>query len=97
MAGKVCVRCQMELRCKQNSVGALEMASFGPAAIYDADLWACPMCGTEMLIGFGAKPISEHFKPDFHRVIDGYSRVVKFWQTQRERDEFWLSRHDVRA
>ena len=66
--GKVCVRCQVELRPKKNGVGAIMMASFGPYQLYDADLWACPICGVELLLGFGARPIREHYMPDFQAV-----------------------------
>jgi hypothetical protein len=68
----VCKKCNCELRPETNGVGVLDMANFGPAELYDADLWKCPKCGIEVVGGFGHGPIASHFEPDFQRTITGY-------------------------
>ena len=41
----VCVKCERELKPERNGVGCLDMADFGPCAVWDSDLWKCPTCG----------------------------------------------------
>lgn len=36
-----------------------------PYKLWYGDLWICPDCGHELIIGAGAAAVSEHFKPDF--------------------------------
>lgn len=40
----------------------------GPYKIWHADLWECPICGIELILGFGTKPIAHHF--DSHYAKD---------------------------
>lgn len=68
----VCKKCHVELRPETNGVGVLDLASFGPAQIWAADLWKCPGCGIEIVGGFGRGPISEHYEPDFETHVKGY-------------------------
>ncbi len=66
MAKMVCVACHVELRPEKNGTIVIEMASFGPYKIWDADTWKCPKCGIEIVAGFGKVPIREdHYAPDF--------------------------------
>ena len=88
MIGKMCAKCNIELRCKKNEVYVIEHASFGPYKLWMADLWNCAGCGAEMVLGFGANPIREHFQPDFQgyiaelkdndeTIIDCYERLAE--------------------
>lgn len=61
---RVCVKCQCFLSCKKNSVTVVEMASFGPAALWRADMWECPQCGYQTIVGFGVGPIAEHYEKE---------------------------------
>lgn len=85
--GKVCVRCQVELRPKKNGVGGLLMSANGPHQIYDADLWVCPTCGIEVLLGFGRHPLRADHQPDFHEAIESYPQVMRFWSSTEEKDQ----------
>lgn len=62
----VCVKCQTELRCEKNEVVVLDM--FGPnEEIYKgfyADLFQCPGCGMQIVVGFGQNAFTEHFEED---------------------------------
>lgn len=63
-------KCKTQMRCKKNEVYVIEVATFGPAAIWSADLWACPVCGEEMIAGFGLKPIIEHYQDGFDEALE---------------------------
>ncbi len=84
MTGKVCVKCQVELRPKTNGIAAIEMASFGPYKIWMADTWECPVCKWMGILGFSSHPIAEHFEPRFAdelaKVEDvGGQHAIEFW------------------
>lgn len=90
--GKVCPKCHIELRCKKNGVYGIEMASFGPSALWAADLWHCPDCGMEVLLGFGKQPQAEHYEEDFDEQIrqieqSAQLKGIRFWMNGLERDE----------
>ncbi len=78
----LCWHCGLEMRPEKNGVAVIEMASFGPAAIWAADLWKCPECGIEVVSGLGNSPIAEHYKEaEFARELaaaqaSGWSREV---------------------
>ncbi len=80
----VCVNCECELRPEKNGIGLLDFYSPSdepepqPYRIWDADLWKCPRCGCEIVIGFGQQPIAEHWKEGrLERAIDGYKKRSK--------------------
>ena len=50
----VCVLCEMNFRCERNGVIVRMYAS----QVADADLYTCPSCGVQILVGFG-KPVDE--------------------------------------
>ena len=63
-------KCKTQMRCKKNEVYVIEVATFGPAAIWSADLWACPTCNERMIAGFGISPIAEHYQPGFEELLE---------------------------
>jgi hypothetical protein len=65
----VCVKCQIELRPQRNGVGVLDMAKDEPYQLCEADMYRCPGCGFEVVIGF-ARTGWEHFEPSFDRQLD---------------------------
>lgn len=56
----VCAKCSREMYPKKNGVGVLDYAAIGPYQVWDADLWACRGCDTEVVIGFGNAPVARH-------------------------------------
>lgn len=71
----VCTRCCCELHPETNGVGVLDTDSNGnPYELFDADLWKCPVCGIEVVGGFGHGPVSAHYESDFKKSIDFYQR-----------------------
>ncbi len=51
---------------KRNSVTVEErLENQAPYKLWDADLWACPECGHEIITGFGRGPLAEHFQSTY--------------------------------
>ena len=61
----VCVKCQTEFRAEKDGIGLLDMAGYGPVKIWEADLYKCPKCGTEIVAGFAQQPTYEHHMDEF--------------------------------
>lgn len=66
----VCAECGMHMRCRKNEVYVIEMATFGPAAIWYADLWECEACKREIVTGFGQRQIVEHYEDKFAQWLE---------------------------
>lgn len=64
--GYACVPCKTYLRPRKNDIYVLEtMSSDEPYRIWNADLWECPDCGHQVILGYGTNHISEHYEPEF--------------------------------
>lgn len=100
MAEKVCVKCEVELRVKANGIAVVSMATWGPLSLYRADLWTCPVCGYEALIGFGQQEAVHRFDTDLEAHINSLEkcghRVLRFWLNQREKD-LWRRANNLPA
>jgi len=74
----VCVKCQCELKPEWNGIGVLDYFNPSdspepkPYEIWDADLWKCPKCGYELVVGFGDMAIYHHHDDGFGRALEGY-------------------------
>ena len=66
-----CVKCQKELRPKKNDVAFVETSGpeRSPYKIWLADLWACPVCGVEIVSGFGCAAIHGNWEEDFEQSL----------------------------
>lgn len=72
----VCVKCACELKPEQNGFGVLDLDSKGdPLDLWDADKWKCPMCGVEIVGGFGNCPVVSHFDSDFKPSVESYMKT----------------------
>jgi hypothetical protein len=61
--------CGRFMRPKKNSVTVEEQLENGdPYKLFDADLYECPQCGQQVITGFGAGPIIEHWHPDYEKL-----------------------------
>lgn len=89
MTDRICVRCQVELRVKENGMWLVAMAAFGPVAAYRADLWNCPVCDQETIIGSASSPgrrCGSGCEEQFLRNLQGRGeRIVPYWLNERER------------
>jgi hypothetical protein len=88
-----CPTCKLDLRVKKNSVGVESMADFGSYQYFHADLWKCPVCGLEVVTGFGSTPIAEYYmQPKYEQAIAADKAfgapVFQVWANQREKDAY---------
>ena len=63
MPTPICVKCQVEMRCKLNGqlVNDLDVGNF-PATYWLGDLIECPCCANQVVVGFGhqLRSVVEH-------------------------------------
>ena len=65
-ASSVLCGCGRFMVVKKNSVTVEELLEDqAPYKLWDADLWACPECGVEVITGFAAQPFAEHWQPTY--------------------------------
>ncbi len=79
----ICVPCRRFYRCKENGfkfveampieapalAGNSEPRKWKPYKIWAGDLWQCPDCGAETVVGVAVEPIAEHYEPNFAEVL----------------------------
>jgi len=58
MPRPICVKCKQELKPAQNGVAAVSNHHGKDIELWDADLWKCPVCGHELIFGFGNNPVT---------------------------------------
>ena len=89
----VCVKCKLEMRPETNGVGLLDMFNPPdkpepqPYQVWDADLWKCPECGCEIVVGFGEGPVARHFEANgrLAKAIQRYRDVQGLIESSSER------------
>ena len=70
MTNYSCVQCLTLLRPRKNDVCVHITTSDGlPYQLWQADLWECPDCGNQVLLGFGRCAWSEHYENDFAKHV----------------------------
>ena len=76
MPKMVCVNCQTELQIEKTGVFVIEMFLDPPVPykIWNADLWQCPGCHTEIVSGFASHQLVEHYEDDFE---DMYKAILE--------------------
>lgn len=86
----LCWQCGLEMRPEKNGVAVIEMASFGPAAIYMADLWRCSECSIQVIAGLSNNPIAEHYEAGFAAALERAEAdewSCRVWINQREKSQ----------
>ena len=88
MPAPVCVTCQVEFRVKRNDIAAELMAAERSYQVWSADLWECPSCHFQIVSGFGACPIFEHFQAGYiysleRQSVNGHARYWGNLEDQR--------------
>jgi len=79
-----CVGCSTLLRPRKNDVCVhITMEDGSNYQLWQADLWECPDCGNQTLLGYGQMCWAEHYEPDFNRhvktadfTINGQSKAL---------------------
>ena len=71
----ICVDCKTEMIPEKNSILVCQHNPAGkPIKIWCADLWKCPMCEYEIILGFGSGAISEWYEDSF----EGWFKDVEY-------------------
>lgn len=75
----VCVKCRLTMKIKKTGADVEEMMTAkAPYRIWNADIFACTSCGSEVATQFGKNPIAEHFQQDrYARFASGVA--FRFW------------------
>lgn len=86
----VCVPCERFMRPKKNGFifmegwqgtepGKRDPESWKPYKLWAGDLWECPDCHAQTIVGVGARAITEHFNPEFNEIArrSGATLLVK--------------------
>jgi hypothetical protein len=60
----VCVPCKREYRIEKNEVAVEQLANDGPYKLWSGDLWQCPSCEHQLVVGFGRGPIADRHEVD---------------------------------
>lgn len=79
----ICVNCQRFYHPKRNGVTFIESMPNGDAAmpgkespecwtpykVWLGDLWECPNCNSQIIVGVAQYPISEHYEDNFDEAL----------------------------
>lgn len=76
----ICVPCRRFFRIETTGVSFVEGMPSGdtpagdvawqPYKLWAGDLWKCPGCGTETIVGTGRDAIAEHYQRDFNERVE---------------------------
>ena len=61
----VCVKCNTEFLPEKNGVVVVDTASFGDYEAWAADMYECPVCHAQIVVGFSYQAYKEHFEEGF--------------------------------
>lgn len=68
--------CGRFMEIRQNSVTVEELLEDGGSyRLWDADLYECGDCGTQVISGFGRSPLAEHWQPSYGEQRDRLAPV----------------------
>ena len=77
----VCGKCSRTLKPEKNGITAVELLKDGsPYKIWSADLLKCPICGFELITGFGYDAQHQNFEPDFQSRIDEAKEAGDYYE-----------------
>lgn len=69
--GYACADCSTIMRPRKNDVCVhITMDDGRPYQLWQADLWECPDCGKQVILGYGMKAWAEHYEPDFEKHLN---------------------------
>jgi len=72
----ICAKCSVFFRCEKNDY-AFEVG-FGdgthrPFTLWLGDLWRCPGCDTEIIVGAGTRPMATLHQDDFEKIRESHN------------------------
>lgn len=83
MAGRpVCVKCRRFYRCKKNETtweeGGLDKdGNRCGYRLWYGDLWECPGCGTEIIVGHARKPFAESHHQNYVERVNAEKGLLR--------------------
>ena len=92
----ICNQCKVEMQPVKIGVGVQQMTTQGPYSLHSGDILRCLGCGTDVIAGLGT-PISEHFKPDYYKKVDGWHPVTNVWANLAEKNCYEAERQKVKG
>jgi wobble nucleotide-excising tRNase len=55
---------------------------------FACDLWVCPICGHQVIVGMGNRPIASRFDADFDDQLEAHRRagdpIIRYWSDSRQ-------------
>lgn len=57
--------------------GLREPENWCPYKLWQSDLWECPDCQAQIIVGHGANPVSEHYKDNFKEQISAFGATLQ--------------------
>ena len=87
----ICVPCRRFYRPKKNGypfiegmpadnsrpqAGLAEPEKWKPYKLWNGDLWECPDCHAEIIVGFARQPWAEHYQSDFAKKVESEAARV---------------------
>lgn len=63
----ICCKCQVTMRCAKNEFIVRDPAAVGAGGVFNSTYWSgdqykCPVCGHEIVVGFGTSITAEKAK-----------------------------------
>jgi hypothetical protein len=87
----ICVPCERFYRPKKNGTAFIEgmpnaddarpgkdhRLEWSDYKLWHGDKWACPGCGHEIIVGVAKEPLSEHYLPDFEKMVESFKPIFR--------------------
>lgn len=86
----ICVPCQRFMRPKKNGLafiegmptdnakpGLAEPEKWKPYKLWRGDLWECPDCGHQAIVGVARDPMAEHYQDHFKDEVARYDATLQ--------------------
>ena len=81
----ICVACARFYKPKKSGVSFEEgrpadyngQTRWAPYKLWMGDLWECPDCESQVIVGVGSQPLAEHFEPGYGRTVEVFNPVLR--------------------
>jgi hypothetical protein len=57
---------------KSAPIGLTEPDKWRPYKLWSGDLYGCPHCDSQVIVGVGIRPIAEHYQDDFTEIVNEF-------------------------
>ena len=65
----ICVKDRVEMRCQKNGQALIAYGS-----LYHGDVYACPVCDVQVIVGFAPEAIAHAYEPGWAATVQEESR-----------------------